>query len=269
MAAGQSLRRVLKAGRAGVQAASRTLAEECPVAMVFDGGTQAVMMATPRDLEDFARGFAKTEGFITCDADIREIEIVRHEAGQGIEARLWLDAAQSQALQARRRSMMGPVGCGLCGIDSLAQAMRDIAPLSRDIPALALAPLLGASEALRHHQPLHDETHAVHAAGFFQPAKGITLAREDVGRHNALDKLIGAMGAAGVDPASGAIVITSRVSVEMVQKTVIAGAPVLIAVSAPTALALEVAEAAGLCVAALARNGTFEIFTHPERIDQG
>lgn len=269
MAVAPLARAVMKATCDGLKAEARALAEECPVAMVFDGGTQAVMMATPRDLEDFARGFAKTEGFITDDADIREIEIVRHEDGQGIEARIWLDAPQSQALQARRRSMMGPVGCGLCGIDSLAQAMRDIAPLAQAIPPLPLSPLLTAAEALRSHQPLHDETHAVHAAGFFKPAQGILLAREDVGRHNALDKLIGAMGAADVDPTAGAIVITSRVSVEMVQKTVIAGAPVLIAVSAPTALALDVADQAGLCVAALARKAQFEIFTHPERIDQG
>ena len=269
MAAAPLARAVVKATRDGLTAEDRALAEECPVAMVFDGGTQAVMMATPRDLEDFARGFAKTEGFIASDADIREIEIVRHEAGEGIEARLWLDAAQSQALQARRRSMMGPVGCGLCGIDSLAQAMRDIALLPHDLAPLPLTPLLGAAEALRGHQPLHDETHAVHAAGFFHPSQGIVLAREDVGRHNALDKLIGAMGAAHIDPTAGAIVITSRVSVEMVQKTVIAGAPVLIAVSAPTALALDVADQAGLCVVALARKGQFEIFTHPERIEQG
>ena len=161
--------------------------------------------------------------------------------------------------------MLGPVGCGLCGIDSLEQAMRALPRLACTL-RLDWAEATEAVEALRAHQPLHDLTHAVHAAGFFVPGQGIVCAREDVGRHNALDKLIGALLKAGIDPASGAIVMTSRVSVELVQKAVVAGCGVLLAVSAPTAQALRMAEAAGLSVAGFARGGRIEIFTHPERI---
>jgi FdhD protein len=161
--------------------------------------------------------------------------------------------------------MMGPVGCGLCGIDSLEQALRALPPVSGDL-TLSLSEAAGAGDALRAHQPLHDLTQAVHAAGFFIPGQGIVMVREDVGRHNALDKLIGAALRAEIDPACGAVVITSRVSVEMVQKTVMFGSPILIAVSAPTAQALRSAEAAGLSVAAFGREGRLQIFTHPQRI---
>lgn len=164
--------------------------------------------------------------------------------------------------------MMGPVGCGLCGIESLEEALRDLPPVTGAL-VLDAGEAAGAAEALRAHQPLHDLTHAVHAAGFYVPGQGIVLAREDVGRHNALDKLIGALLRAGIDPASGAIVITSRVSVEMVQKAVLAGCPALIAVSAPTAHALRLAEGAGLTVAAFARGHRIEAFTHTHRIVTG
>lgn len=242
---------------------ARVLPAEVPVAMVFDAQTQAVMMATPADLADFATGFALTEGFIDTPDQIRDLEVVTHDTG--IEARLWLAADRSAALNARRRSMMGPVGCGLCGIDSLTQALRPLVPLPPGGTTLPAAAVAQATMALRSHQPLHDQTVAVHAAGFWQ-GEGIVLAREDVGRHNALDKLIGALVRSGTDPASGAIVLTSRVSVDMVQKTVRAGCPLLIAASAPTAQALQIAADAGLTVAASAREGRFDLFTHPQRI---
>jgi len=165
--------------------------------------------------------------------------------------------------------MMGPVGCGLCGIDSLDQALRDLPVLPEGGTALTYAEVAGATEALRGHQPLHDQTHAVHAAGFLVAGQGIVMSREDVGRHNALDKLIGALLRAGITPAMGAIVLTSRVSVEMVQKTVIAGAPILIAVSAPTALATRMADDAGLTLAAFARGKGFDLYAHPARIEDG
>ncbi len=242
---------------------ARRLPAEVPVAMVFDAQTQAVMMATPADLADFATGFALTEGYVETPDQIRDIEIVTHDTGH--EARVWLAADRASALNARRRSMMGPVGCGLCGIDSLAQALRPIDPLPPGGATLTAADVARATEALRAHQPLHDETIAVHAAGFWQGG-GIMLAREDVGRHNALDKLIGALLRAGIDPASGAIVLTSRVSVDMVQKVARARCPILIAASAPTAQALDLAQGAGLTVAASARNGRFDLYTHPDRI---
>ncbi len=257
----------LTVARDGRRVVARNLPEEVPVAMVFEGGTQAVMMATPKDLEDFATGFAVTEGFVASATEIAELEIVEHE--RGLEARMWLAKDRSEALKARRRSMMGPVGCGLCGIDSLEQALRDLPVLAEGGVTLPFAEVAGATEALRSHQPLHDQTHAVHAAGFLQAGQGIVISREDVGRHNALDKLIGALLRGGIDPATGAIVLTSRVSVEMVQKTVIAGAPILIAVSAPTALATRMADAAGLTLAAFARGQGFDLYAHPARILDG
>lgn len=238
------------------------------MAVTVNGSTQAVMMCTPADLEDFAVGFALTEGFAAL-AEIERLEIIEVDAG--IEARLWVPDALADALGARRRAMMGPVGCGLCGIDSLEQAVREL-PVLPDGGAMSLTEAAMGPEALRAQQPLHDLTHAVHAAGFMVAGQGIVLAREDVGRHNALDKLIGAMARDGLDPATGAIVLTSRVSVEMVQKTVLAGCPILIAVSAPTAHAVRLGDAANLTIAAFARahddGGQLETFTHPQRIDR-
>ncbi|MEB3421407.1 formate dehydrogenase accessory sulfurtransferase FdhD [Salipiger manganoxidans] len=253
--------------RDGTRALCRSLPEEVPVALVFDGTTQAVMMATPADIADFAMGFALSEGIVTNPAQIREIEVVDQAAG--IEARLWLTEERGEALAARRRAMLGPVGCGLCGIDSLEQALRPLPVLPDSGLRLTRAEVAQATEALRDFQPLHDQTHAVHAAGFLRPGEGIVTVREDVGRHNALDKLIGALVRAGSDPAQGAVVLTSRVSVDMVQKTVMAGCPVLIAVSAPTAQALRVAEAAGLTVAAFARASAFDLYAAPHRIIHG
>ncbi len=243
---------------------ARSLPEETPVAVTVNGTTQAVMMCSPADLEDFATGFAFTEGFATPD-QIDSIEIIETDAG--IEARLWVPDAVAETLGDRRRAMMGPVGCGLCGIDSLEQALRDLPVLGQG-GSIGLAQAAKAPEALRAHQPLHDLTHAVHAAGLLSPGGKIVLAREDVGRHNALDKLIGACLRAGHDMSQGAIVLTSRISVEMVQKTVLSGCPILIAVSAPTAHAVRLAEAANLTIAAFAREGRLETFTHPTRIDR-
>lgn len=252
-------------GPEGARDIARSLPEEVPVAVTCNGSTQAVMMCTPADLEDFARGFALTEGYARPD-QIERVEVIASD--QGIEARLWIADEAAAALGARRRAMMGPVGCGLCGIDSLEQALRDLPRVTAEL-RLARSEAAGAGDALRAHQPLHDLTQAVHAAGFFVPGQGMVMVREDVGRHNALDKLIGAALRAEIDPACGAVVITSRVSVEMVQKTALFGSPVLIAVSAPTAQALRAAEGAGVSVAAFARGGRLEVFTHPHRIEEG
>lgn len=243
---------------------ARTLPEETAVAIVVNGTTHAVMMATPSDLIDFATGFALTEGLATL-AEIGEIETVEHP--NGIECRLWLPAHREAALADRRRAMAGPVGCGLCGIDSLDAALRPLPQLG-DTP-LRLAPqdIPLALDELRDWQPLHDETRATHAAGFYRPGQGILMAREDVGRHNALDKLIGALARAAIDPASGAITLTSRISTEMVQKTVMAACPILLAVSSPTAQAFRLADGAHLTLASRARGET-AIFTHPHRITE-
>jgi FdhD protein len=242
----------------------RPLAEEVPLALVFNGTTLAVMMGTPADLEDFATGFSLSEGIVGCPADLGEIEILHH--AKGIELRMWLPNNQAQKLAARRRATTGPVGCGLCGIDSLDQALRATPPLPADKLHLTPADLTAAMEGLRAVQPLHDETRAVHAAGFYVPGQGIIAAREDVGRHNALDKLCGALARAGIAPASGAIVLTSRVSVDMVQKCAMFGAPCLIAASAPTTAGVALAETAGITLAARAKSGQAQVFTHPARI---
>lgn len=251
----------------GLHHIRRSLPEETPVALVFDGTTAAVMMASPADIGDFAMGFALTEGFIRGPQDVTDFEIVTHS--MGIEARFWLSADRAETVGQRRRNMLGPVGCGLCGIDSLEEALRSLPVLKAGGARLTCGAVRQATDALRAHQPLHDQTRAVHAAGFMDATGDIILAREDVGRHNALDKLIGGLLADGIDPASGAIVLSSRVSVEMVQKTVIAGCPVLLAVSAPTAHALRLAEGARLTLAAFARGGSFDIYAHPERIQTG
>jgi FdhD protein len=246
----------------GPDCGDRVLPEETAIAIVVNGSTQAVMMATPADLIDFATGFALTEGLAT-HAELNAIEIVEH--GQGIECRLWLPADRAAALADRRRAMAGPVGCGLCGIDSLEAALRPLPALADSPLSLAADNITLALDELRDWQPLHDETRATHAAGFFRPGKGIVMAREDVGRHNALDKLIGALARAGIDPGTGAITLTSRISTEMVQKAVMAGAPVLLAVSAPTAQAVRLADAARLTLVSRARGQT-AVFTHPHRI---
>lgn len=245
-------------------AVSRSLPEEVPVAMVYDGTTQAVMMATPGDIADFAYGFALTEGIVTSLDQIESFE--EHVYDKGIEARIWLRDDRSAALKSRRRFMAGPVGCGLCGIDSVEQAVRPLPVVKPGGFRLSHQDVARAAEELRAHQPLHDLTRAVHAAGFLRPGEGLLQVREDVGRHNALDKLIGAMARHGIDAGNGALVLTSRVSVEMVQKCAMAGCPALISVSAPTAHALRLAEEAGITLATFVRNGGFDLYSHKHRI---
>jgi FdhD protein len=243
----------------------RDIPEEVALALVFDGATEAVMMATPADLEDFALGFALTDGMVERPDEVRRIEIV--PTPLGIEARLWLTPERGQLAQARRRARAGPTGCGLCGIESLEEAAR-LRTRVAERSALILTPaqVSAAMASLDGAQPLGARTRAAHAAGFWTPDLGLVALREDVGRHNALDKLAGALARGGVAAREGAVVLTSRVSVEMVQKTAALGAPVLIAISAPTALAVRTAEAAALTLIAVARADGFEVFTHAERV---
>jgi FdhD protein len=243
--------------------ASRALPEEWAVAFVYNGSTRAVMMATPADLTDFAIGFSLTEGIATPE-QIAEVEVVEHDLGS--EVQMWVGADRAEALAARARASIGPVGCGLCGIDSLEQALRPLPTLPESPLRLTQADIDAAVNGLRAGQPMHDQTRAMHAAGFYVPGKGLTHVREDVGRHNALDKLIGALARDGVDRSTGAMVITSRVSVDMVQKTVMAGCPALIAVSAPTAHAVRLARDAGLTLIALARGDGADVFSGSHRI---
>jgi FdhD protein len=241
----------------------RIIPEETAVAFTYDGGSYAVMMATPHDLEDFALGFSFTEGLVSSPADIRQLDIVEHDAG--VELRMWLAEPRAAALSERRRYLAGPTGCGLCGIDSLDEAVRPV-PRVRDGPSFSAAEIMWALDTLPPRQELNRQTRAVHAAAFWRPGSGLVAVREDVGRHNALDKLAGALTRDHVLGHSGMVLLTSRVSVEMVQKTAAIGAPLLVAVSAPTALAVRTAEAAGITLVAVARSDGFEVFTHPQRI---
>jgi FdhD protein len=229
------------------------------VALTYNGTTQAVMMATPANLEDFARGFTLTEG-IARDDEIDSITVV--ETLKGVDVQTWLKPVAEARLVARRRTMAGPVGCGLCGIDSLDEALRDVPVVTATIN-LTPVQICAAVAALPLHQALHDATRAAHAAAFWQP-DGTIIAREDVGRHNALDKLIGAI--AQTNTRAGAIVLTSRVSIDLVQKVAMFGAPLMIAVSAPTAEAVALADKAGITLIALARADRFDVFTHPHRV---
>lgn len=251
--------------RAGVfRAGSRDLPAEVAVALSYNGSTHAVMMATPADLADFARGFTLTEGIATPD-EIESIDAV--ETAHGIDLQIWLSPPAAERQAGRRRTMAGPVGCGLCGLDSLEEAMRRPVAVPDTGFAMTTAEITAAVAALEGHQPLHDKTRAAHGALLWQ-AGDIVLSREDVGRHNALDKLIGAVQAGSLQADSAALVLTCRSSVDMVQKACVAGFPMLIAVSAPTATAVDMAHAAGLTLIGLARADGFDCFTHSHRITQ-
>ncbi|QRI62674.1 formate dehydrogenase accessory sulfurtransferase FdhD [Shinella sp. PSBB067] len=242
----------------------RFVPDETPVAFSYAGSTHAVMMATPADLEDFAVGFSLTEGIVSDPSEIEAVEIVAED--KGIDLQIGLADAQSAALTARRRHMAGPVGCGLCGIESIDEAVRVTPSVRSSSLTLSEDEVVEAVRLLNGQQPLHMTTRAVHGAGFYVPGKGLVAVREDVGRHNALDKLVGAARRAGHAGAAGAVVVTSRVSVEMVQKTAIIGSPFVIAISAPTALAIRTAQEAGMTLIALVRGDEFEIFTGAERV---
>jgi FdhD protein len=245
------------------QDGDRALPEEVPVAFTYDGAAHAVMMATPDDLRDFAIGFSLTEGILTCAEEVEALEIV--PLPTGIDLRFWLQPGRSEALAARRRRMAGPVGCGMCGLETLAQAHRAVPKVGTGI-TLSPDAIEAAMAAMPPAQALNAETRAVHAAAFWHPARGLVALREDVGRHNALDKLAGALAARGPSPAEGMVMMTSRLSVELVQKAAMLGATVLAGISAPTTLALEVAEAAGITVLGICRQDGFEVFTHPHRV---
>ena len=244
----------------------RAVPEETAVAFVYDGGSEAVMMASPADLEDFAIGFSLNEGIITELAQIERME--QFDTDLGIEMRLWLSAGLSARLSARRRHRAGPTGCGLCGVESLEDALPKLAKI--DSAVVVSAPeIIAAMSQMADLQSLNHQTRAVHAAGFYQPGHGVILVREDVGRHNALDKLAGAMARQGLTAKDGAILMTSRLSVELVQKAAAMGAGVLAAVSAPTAVALRTAEAAGMCLVGVVRSDGLEVFTGFDHITAG
>ncbi len=253
----------VRVSEAKATAHERLVPVETPVAFVFNGTTYAVMMATPDDLDAFALGFSLSEGIVASREEIKSLEVIRHD--KGIELQMWLDESRASKLTERRRHLAGPTGCGLCGIESLDEAVAR-SPVVSSATKFTPADVAKALGALAPGQVLNLKTHAVHGAGFWVAGRSLVAIAEDVGRHNALDKLAGKLAIEGTDPASGLVLLTSRVSVEMVQKTAMAGAPVIVAVSAPTGLAILTAEAAGITLIAVARHDAFEIFTHPERL---
>jgi FdhD protein len=257
-------RRVWRDGR--ISEGTRAIPEETAIALTYNGGTYAVMMATPQDLGDFAVGFSLSEGIVLSADDIESLEIV--ELDDGIELRMWLAQSRADRLSERRRHIAGPTGCGLCGIDSIGEAVRPAAIVAQG-RSFSSQEVMAAIQSIPPLQTINIETRAVHAAAFWTPARGIVALREDVGRHNALDKLAGALAQDKTSASEGMVLLTSRVSVEMVQKTAAMDAPVMVAVSAPTALAVRMADAAGITLAAIARADGFEIFTHPQRINFG
>jgi FdhD protein len=240
----------------------RILAEEVPIAFSYDGATHAVLMATPDDLEDFALGFSHTEGIVTTPEEIVDLAVV--SIADGIVLRMWLTGDRSDAFAARRRRFVGPAGCGMCGLESLAEANRTI-PMASYALQVSRQDIEEAVAALPTKQQLNMQTRAVHAAALWRPDQRLVL-REDVGRHNALDKLAGALFRTGWSAAGGIIVLSSRISIELVQKAAMMGAAIVVGVSAPTALAVRTAEMAGLTLVGIARDDGFEVFTHPERI---
>ena len=254
-------RQTWRAGRRAV--GERAIAEEAAVAFTYNGSSYAVMMATPLDLQDFAIGFSLTEGVIGSPADIETLDIVERDTG--IELAMWLAEPRARILSERRRFLAGPTGCGLCGIESLNEAVRPM-PTVTVHELFSQRDIMQGLHALQGGQPIYRETRAVHGAAFYHPQDGLIAMREDVGRHNALDKLAGTLAQQRLTGAGGFGIVTSRVSIELVQKAAIIGMPVLVAVSAPTALAVRTAHAAGITLIAVARDDGFEVFTHARRI---
>lgn len=246
-----------------VEERTEPVVEETPVAVVYNGVPHVVMMATPIDLEDFVLGFSLTEELIRTPADLLSLEIVRYS--QGIEIQVTVSPECDAVIAGRTRRLTGRTGCGICGSDSIAVVLKE----PRQVPAGTPVPpasIQMALEALTERQDLNAATGAVHAAAWASANGSIELVREDVGRHNALDKLIGAAVKQGVDPATGFVVVTSRASFEMVQKAMILGAPLLAAISGPTGLAVRVAEQSGMTLVGFARKDKLTVYTHPDRV---
>jgi FdhD protein len=234
-----------------------TVAEEVPVALVYNGISHVVMLASPRDLEEFGLGFSLSEGIVRAAREVRDVEV--RASGTGIEVHMVIAPERFLALKARRRNLAGRTGCGLCGTESLEQVLR---PLPRIAAAAAIghAAIHTAFDALRPRQPLYELTGAVHAAAWVRADGKLEEAREDLGRHNALDKLIGAMAQRKLPFSAGFAIVTSRASSEMVQKAATAGIPLLAAISAPTGLAIRLAQGCGLTLVGFARGASHTVY---------
>jgi len=260
----ESSARLIPAGGANARDIARALPEEAPIALSFNGVTHAVMLATPSDLEDFGCGFALCEAIVQTPGEILDLEVQAHD--DGVEIAMTLTARRATALAERRRSLAGPTGCGLCGVDSLAQANRAVPKVLSQL-TISESALRRGLAALPLRQTLNRETGAVHAAAWIDRDGALVALREDVGRHNALDKLVGALVKAKVDLGQGALLLTSRCSIELVMKAATMGIPIVAAVSAPTARAVRLARDSGMTLIGLARADSLLVFSGGERLE--
>jgi FdhD protein len=242
---------------------SACVAEETPIAVVYNGRPYVVVMGTPADLEDLAVGFSITEGVVNAAAGIERIDVVR--ASHGIELQVQIGDAAAARLDDRARSIAARTGCGLCGIERIGDVLRMPDTVARSL-LLPRAALWRASAELARSQSINGDTNAVHAAGWATADGVLHVAREDVGRHNALDKVLGALARGGTAASSGFVVVTSRASYEMVQKAAICGVELVAAISRPTGLAIRFAESADVTLVGLLRGTTANVYSHPERI---
>lgn len=263
LAAGQSTRTVWRQKRHGASIAEDDqLATEVPIALQYNGISHAVLLATPTFLEDLVMGFSFTEGIIRTADDIYDVVIDQDERGYVLN--IEIASACLNQLKQRRRQLAGRTGCGLCGLESLNEVQRDLAPVAPPAQAYNPTAIFNALDQLRNLQPLHQITGATHAAGWADTNGTIQVVREDVGRHNALDKLIGHLLTHQTNVGNGLVVVSSRASFEMVQKTAALGASALVAVSAPTTYATQVADDLGLLLVAFGREKQFSAYSHPE-----
>jgi FdhD protein len=254
---------LISIAEASAVAGASPVAEEIPVALVYNGEPFVVVMASPADLEDMAVGFSLTEGIVDDAAQLARIEVVRHS--RGIELQLHVDDAAAARLADRRRGISARTGCGVCGIESIDEVLRAPRPVA-SAGMFDPAALWRAAAELESRQPLNSETRAVHGAGFASREGVLQIVREDVGRHNALDKVIGALVRERLDPANGFLVVTSRASYELVQKAAAVGVPVLAAVSRPTSLAIQLAGQANITLVGLLRGRSANVYSHPARL---
>lgn len=253
----------VRAGAIAPATESDLVAEETPVALEFNGISHATMLATPADLEDFAVGFSLSEGIIDSVSDVRGIDVLPQ--CDGIVVQVEISSACEVRLKTRRRAMAGRTGCGLCGVETLPEVLRPVAPVTNGT-SVRIQAVLNAMRDMRARQTLHDITGATHAAGWAGADGVVALVREDVGRHNALDKLIGALARQAMHAGNGIVLVSSRASFEMVQKTAAAGVAVLAAVSAPTALAIRLAHDANVSLVGFMRGDDATLYSHAERI---
>lgn len=247
----------------GYQSAVDQVAEETPIGLEYNGTPHVVMLATPADLKDFALGFSLSEGIISNASEVKSIEL--DEYSDGVRVLLAIDEARHARLDAKRQNLAGRTGCGLCGTERIAQGFRPMRSIT-STQSITVQQIEAALQALPQHQSLQRATGATHGAFWLDSTGAITAAREDVGRHNALDKLIGALASRSEDFTKGTLLITSRASYEMVQKSIQMGVGILIAISAPTALAVRIAEQYNLTLVGFTRPHQHVVYAHPTRI---